>query len=232
VTNERQLTKAANALAQQCKVMSRILKRTGLPPPRDFPPNFSGLAKIIVGQQLSTQSATAIWSRVAQGLSPVSAEAILASDDAYLKRLGLSNGKVRTLRALSRAVIEDALDFTALNKADAPTIIERLTAVHGIGPWTADIYILFALKRQDAFAAGDLALQVAVQHHFKLEQRPSAEELERIAERWRPSRAIAAQLLWADYARARRALLASRRIGGSTNGQAAKLNGKRPSRDS
>jgi DNA-3-methyladenine glycosylase II len=133
---------------------------------------------------------------------------------------------------LSRAVLEDGLDFAALNRADAPTIIERLTAIHGVGPWTADIYILFALKWQDAFAAGDLALQVAVQHHFKLEQRPSAEELERIAERWRPSRAIAAQLLWADYARARRALLDSRRINGSANGQPAKLTGNRPNRDS
>ena len=84
---------------------------------------------------------------------------------------------------------------------------EFLTAVHGIGPWTADIYLLFALARRDAFAPGDLALQLAVQHHFKLERRPTAEELTRIAERWRPARAVAARLLWADYAFARRALL-------------------------
>jgi DNA-3-methyladenine glycosylase II len=211
VTNERQLRAAATALARQCKVMSGILKRTGLPPPRHFPANFSGLAKIIIGQQLSTQSAAAIWGRVEQALSPVAAEAIVASDDVRLKTLGLSDGKVRTLRALARAVIEDNLDLEVLNGADEQTIIERLTAVHGIGPWTADIYILFALARKDAFASGDLALQLAVQHHFKLERRPTAIELEQIAERWRPARAVAARLLWADYTFARRALLASRR---------------------
>jgi DNA-3-methyladenine glycosylase II len=210
VTNERQLRAAATALARQCKVMSGILKRTGLPTPRHFPANFSGLAKIIIGQQLSTQSAAAIWGRVEQALSPVAAEAIVASDDVRLKTLGLSDGKVRTLRALARAVIEDNLDLEVLNGADEQTIIERLTAVHGIGPWTADIYILFALARKDAFASGDLALQLAVQHHFKLERRPTAIELEQIAERWRPARAVAARLLWADYAFARRALLASR----------------------
>jgi DNA-3-methyladenine glycosylase II len=194
-------------LADQCKVMSRILKRTGLPPPRDFPANFSGLAKIIVGQQLSAQSAAAIWARVAQALFAITPETVQAASDTDLKLLGLSNGKIRTLRALARAVLEDGLDFEALNAASDEIIVQRLTAIHGIGPWTADIYILFALARRDAFAPGDLALQLAAQHHFKLESRPTAEELERIAERWRPARAVAARLLWADYASARRALL-------------------------
>ncbi|MBS0253565.1 MAG: DNA-3-methyladenine glycosylase 2 family protein [Proteobacteria bacterium] len=207
VTTERQLKAAATMLAGQCKVMSRILKRTGLPPPRDFPADFSGLAKIIVGQQLSAQSAAAIWMRLAAAFCPFTPDAIQAANDSDLKRLGLSDGKIRTLRALVRAVIEDGLDFEALNTASDMVIVERLTAIHGIGPWTADIYILFALGRRDAFAPGDLALQLAAQHHFKLESRPTAEELERIAERWRPARAVAARLLWADYAFARRALL-------------------------
>lgn len=207
VKTGRQLEAAAAMLAQQCRVMSRILKRTGLPPPRNFPPDFSGLAKIVVGQQLSAQSAAAIWARVEQALLPFTPEAMLAHSDNDLKLLGLSNGKIQTLKALSRAVLEDGLDFPALNTADEHIIVERLTAVHGIGPWTADIYLLFALARRDAFAPGDLALQLAVQHHFKLERRPTAEELERIAERWRPARAVAARLLWADYAFARRALL-------------------------
>jgi DNA-3-methyladenine glycosylase II len=207
VTTERQLKAAAVALAGQCKVMSRILKRTGLPLPRDFPANFSGLAKIIVGQQLSTQSATAIWARVAEALRPFTPEVVQASSDSDLKRLGLSNGKIQTLRALSLAVLENGLDFEMLNVLDDKIIIERLTAIHGVGPWTADIYLLFALARRDAFAPGDLALQLAAQHHFKLKRRPTAQELEVIAERWRPARAIAARLLWADYAFARRALL-------------------------
>ncbi|MFT3732746.1 MAG: DNA-3-methyladenine glycosylase 2 family protein [Hyphomicrobium sp.] len=207
VTTERQLKAAATMLADQCKVMSRILKRTGLPPLRDFSGDFSGLAKIVVGQQLSAQSAAAIWGRIAEALFPLTPEIIAASSDDDLKRLGLSSGKIRTLRALSLAVLQDGLDFEMLNAEPDDIIIERLTAIHGIGPWTADIYLLFALRRRDAFAAGDLALQLAAQHHFKLERRPTAEELTRIAERWRPARAIAAQLLWADYAVARRALL-------------------------
>jgi DNA-3-methyladenine glycosylase II len=207
VTTERQLKAAAAALAGQCEVMSRILKRTGVPPARKFPADFSGLAKIIVGQQLSAQSAAAIWARVAEALDPFVPESLLARNDQELKALGLSNGKVRTLKALSRAILEDGLDLAALNVAEESVIVERLTAVHGIGPWTADIYLLFALARRDAFAPGDLALQLAVQHHFKLACRPGAAELARIAERWRPSRAIAARLLWADYAFARRALL-------------------------
>jgi DNA-3-methyladenine glycosylase II len=187
--------------------MSRILKRNGLPPPRDFPADFSGLAKIIVGQQLSAQSAAAIWVRLSAALSPFTAQAVQTSSDDDLKSLGLSTGKIRTLRALSVAVLSDGLDFEMLNIADDETIIERLTAIHGIGPWSADIYLLFALGRRDAFASGDLALQLAAQHHFKLERRPTAAELEIIAERWRPARAVAARLLWADYAFARRALL-------------------------
>jgi DNA-3-methyladenine glycosylase II len=208
VTTNRQLEAAAAELALQCKVMARILKRTGVPPARDFPADLSGLAKIVVGQQLSAQSAAAIWSRVAAAISPFEAEALLARDDADLKALGLSNGKIRTLKAIARAVVDEGLDFNALNAAADAIIVERLTAVRGIGPWTADIYLLFALARRDAFAPGDLALQLAVQHHFKLAARPTSEELETIAERWRPSRAVAARLLWADYAFARQKLRA------------------------
>ena len=217
VTTDRQLKSAAIALAAQCEVMSRILKRTGVPPRRNYPADFSGLAKIIVGQQLSAQSAAAIRSRVEAALTPFSPEALLLRSDADLKMLGLSAGKVRTLKALSKAVLEEGLDLAELNSADEHAIVERLTAVHGIGPWTADIYLLFALARRDAFAPGDLALQLAVQHHFRLAERPGPDELARIAERWRPSRAIAARLLWADYAFARRALL-----GKAPNGRVTK----------
>ncbi len=181
VTTPRQLKAAAAMLAEQCNVMARILKRTGLPAPRDFPADFAGLAKIIVGQQLSTQSASAIWMRIAGAFSPLTAEAVRDAADDDLKQLGLSAGKIRTLRALSRAVLDNELNFETLNEADDAIVIERLTAIHGIGRWTADIYLLFALSRRDAFAPGDLALQLAVQHHFKLESRPTIQELEKIA---------------------------------------------------
>jgi DNA-3-methyladenine glycosylase II len=199
LTSERQLAAAANALAEQCKVMRAIHARTGTPPLRDFSPNFSGLAKIVTGQQLSAASASAIWNRVAAAVQPFEAATLRATPDGQLAALGLSSAKIRTLKAIADAIEEDGLDIPALAAEPDAIVIERLTALHGIGPWTADIYLLFALRRADAFPIGDLALQLAVQRHFKLKQRPVPAKLESIAERWRPWRGAAARLLWADY---------------------------------
>ena len=199
LTTERQLAAAAVALCQQCKVMSSIHARTGTPPLRDFSADFSGLAKIVTGQQLSTASASAIWNRVSAAIDPFHATSLRAISDGKLAALGLSGAKIRTLKAIATAILDDGLDIPALSKAPDSVVIDQLTALHGIGPWTADIYLLFALRRTDAFAPGDLALQLAVQRVFKLKNRPLPAELEKIAERWRPWRAVAARLLWADY---------------------------------
>jgi DNA-3-methyladenine glycosylase II len=193
------LTAAANALAEHCKIMRAIYARTGTPPLRDFVADFSGLAKIVTGQQLSAASAAAIWNRVALAIQPFEAGALHATPDSDLASLGLSGAKIRTLKAMASAVLDDGLDIPSLTSEPDTIVIERLTALHGIGPWTADIYLLFALRRADAFAPGDLALQLAVQRHFKLKDRPSPAKLESIAERWRPWRGAAARLLWADY---------------------------------
>ena len=119
--------------------------------------------------------------------------------DAGLAALGLSGAKIRTLKAIATAILDNGLNIPALAHAPDAIVIERLTALHGIGPWTADIYLLFALRRADAFAPGDLALQLAVQRLFDLKERPSPVKLEAIAERWRPWRGAAARLLWAEY---------------------------------
>jgi DNA-3-methyladenine glycosylase II len=199
LTSERQLAAVANALAEHCKVMRVIHARTGTPPLRDFSADFSGLAKIVTGQQLSAASAGAIWNRVAAAIQPFEATAVRAMPDRQLAALGLSSAKIRTLKAIAEAIEDDGLDIAALAAQPDAIVIERLTALHGIGPWTADIYLLFALRRADAFPAGDLALQLAVQRHFKLRERPAPAKLESIAERWRPWRGAAARLLWADY---------------------------------
>jgi DNA-3-methyladenine glycosylase II len=196
---ERALAAGAVALSQQCRIMRAIHARVGTPPLRDFPADFSGLAKIVTGQQLSAASAAAIWTRVSAAIDPFEAAAVLRLQDRELAALGLSGGKIRTLKAVASAIRDDGLDITALSTATDADITTRLTALHGIGPWTADIYLLFALRRADAFAPGDLALQLAAQRHFKLKDRPSAAELTKLAEVWRPWRAIAARLLWADY---------------------------------
>ena len=204
LTTERQLAAAAIALSQQCNVMREIHTRTGTPPLRDFSADFSGLAKIVTGQQLSTASASAIWNRVAAAVDPLHPATLRGMNDVQLAALGLSGAKIRTLKAIAAAILDDGLDITSLSKSPDNVVIEKLTALHGIGPWTADIFLLFALRRADAFAPGDLALQLAVQRVFKLKNRPTPVELEKIAERWRPWRAVAARLLWADYGLARK----------------------------
>ncbi len=199
LANERDLAAGADALSQQCKIMRGIHVRVGTPPLRDVSADFAGLAKIVTGQQVSAASAAAIWGRVSAAITPFEPGAIHQKPDRELAALGLSGAKIRTLKAIASAIMDDGLDIAGLRTAPDALVIEQLTALHGIGPWTADIYLLFALRRADAFAPGDLALQLAVQRHFKLEDRPTAAQLAKIAERWRPWRAVAARLLWADY---------------------------------
>lgn len=191
------------ALRRLCPVMRRVHDVVGDPPLRRYVPGFEGLARIVVGQQLSIASAAAIWKRTADAIIPFDAETFLAQDDATLRAAGLSQGKVRTLRAAAAAERDGALTLGGLVSDDA--LREALMRVSGIGPWTADIYSLFCLGRADGFAAGDLALQIAVERAFELDTRPDAVALAEMAERWRPWRGVAAHLLWAFYAHARTA---------------------------
>jgi DNA-3-methyladenine glycosylase II len=153
----------------------------------------------VTGQQLSAQRGRDL-SRVAAAIQPFDAARVCAMPDGRLAALGLSAAKIRTLKAVASAIADDGFDVTALARTPDANVIERLTSLHGIGPWTADIYLLFALRRADAFPVGDLALQLAVQRLMKLQERPTPAKLNAIAERWRPWRGAAARLLWADYA--------------------------------
>ncbi len=171
----------------------------GDPPLRLRQPGFEGLARIVVGQQVSVASANAIWERTRAVIDPFEASTVLALGDEALRAAGLSRPKVRTLRAIARAIAEQGLDLAALATADATFARETLCSISGIGPWTADVFALFCMGQTDAFAPGDLALQAAAQMAFELETRPDAKALEALAERWRPWRAVAARLLWAYY---------------------------------
>ena len=179
--------------------MRKVHDLAGHPPLRRREAGFEGLARIIVGQQLSVASAAAIWTRTFALIQPFAPERLLALSDADLATAGLSRPKIRTLRAISQACV-DGLDLADLSSATDEEVHERLTQVNGIGPWTADIFLMFCLGRADAWASGDLALQIAAQHAFGLETRPTRDELEALAERWRPWRGVAARLLWAYYA--------------------------------
>lgn len=171
----------------------------GDPPLRREVGGFEGLARIIVGQQVSTASADAIWSRFAAILPEVDAAAYLRLGTADHVAIGLSRPKIRTLAAVATAMASGTLDLAGLERRPDDAVRAELLALHGIGPWSADIYLMFCLGRADAFAPGDLALQVAAQRLMDLAERPDVKALAEIAERWRPWRGVAARLLWSYY---------------------------------
>ena len=200
IESEADRDEAVAALTKSCAIMRRIQKAAGAPALRRNPPGLLGLSRIVVFQQVSTASGNAIWSRVQVGIQPFTAPALLALPDEEMRALGLSRPKVRTLRAIATAMAAGEVDLDGLDQTPDTAVREQLTALHGIGPWTADIFLMFNLGRADAFAAGDLALQESARIAMKLENRPNAQALEEIAERWRPWRAVAALMLW-DYYR-------------------------------
>lgn len=191
------------ALSAADPVMARILAEGAVPTLRKRAPGFEGLARIVVSQQLSVASAAAIWRRVEAALPEVTAAAFAAAADDALKTAGLSALKIRTLRAVAAAVTGGTLPLDALHELEAETAHGHMVKVSGIGPWTADIYLLFCLGHPDAFPAGDLAVQEAARLAYGLPARPRDRELVALAEAWRPWRGVAAKVLWAYYALAK-----------------------------
>jgi DNA-3-methyladenine glycosylase II len=187
------------ALRRKCAIARAVHDIAGDPPLRRRPAGLAGLARIVVGQQVSVASANAIWSRFEAAIAPLIPARVLEAGEAELRAVGLSRPKVRTLKAMARVLAEPGFDLEALSAMSDDDVRVALTKIPGIGPWTADVYLLFCLGRRDAFAPGDLALQVAAQHAMRLAERPRANELAEIAARWRPWRGVAAHLLWAYY---------------------------------
>jgi len=160
---------------------------------------FAGLCAIVCGQQLSTASAAAIRDRLFAAFMPFGHESVLKARTDKLQRLGLSAAKIKSIREIGRAVAKGRIDLAQVGDMDADDAHAALTALHGVGPWTADIYLLFCLGHADAFPAGDLAVQEAARIAFGLRKRPEAKALTKMAEAWRPWRGVAAHLLWAYY---------------------------------
>jgi DNA-3-methyladenine glycosylase II len=199
IHTEADLDTAVAALTASDPRWRAALESAGRPALRRRPDGFAGLAQIVVSQQLSTASARAIWSRLEAALQPVSVETLLRARTPKLARTGLSAPKIRALKAIARAIRDGELDLAALADLDADEAHAQLTTIHGIGPWTADIYLLFCLGHADAWPAGDLALQEAARLLFALEARPSRAEMGPLAEAWRPWRGAAACMLWTYY---------------------------------
>lgn len=196
--SEQALAEGAAALARIDPVMARLLAEGIKPALRKREAGFEALAWIVVGQQVSTASAAAIFARLKATLSPTP-EGIVAAPDEALRRAGLSGPKIRALRAVATAALSDDLPLDALHEREADEAHRLLVAVKGIGPWTADVYLLFCLGHADAFPAGDLALQEAARLAYGLGARPPARDLVVLAERWRPWRGVAANVLWSYY---------------------------------
>lgn len=187
------------ALSRRDPVIARLLHQGAVPVLRKRAPGFEGLAWIVVGQQVSTASATAIWTRMREQFGALTPSDVLNSTDEALRRPGLSAPKIRTLRAAAAAVAAGSLPLDTLHERRAEEAHALLTAVKGIGPWTAEVYLLFCIGHADAFPAGDLALQEAARIAYGHALRPNAAELTALAERWRPLRGVAAKVLWAFY---------------------------------
>ncbi len=200
IESEADIAEGAKALTIACEHMAGVYAVTGPPPLRRRPAGFAGLARIITGQQLSVASAGAIWGRLERAVKPMEPGAWLRKRTHTLRKCGLSAGKVATIGTIAQAISSDALDLRALASADEDTIKAQLTALKGVGPWTADIYIMFCLGRADGWAPGDLALRYAVQDATGADELPDFTEMEEIAETWRPWRGVAARMLWAYYA--------------------------------
>jgi DNA-3-methyladenine glycosylase II len=204
IDSEQALAEAAARLrALDPEIIGRLVEIGGATPLRRQEPGFAGLVRIIVAQQVSTASATAIFKRVEGILAPLTAEIVLAASDEKLRACGLSMPKMRAMRALAQAIVRDGFDLLGLGALVAEEAHRALVAIKGIGPWTADVFLLFCLGHPDAFPGGDIALQEAAKLALGLKERPDARRLEEIAERWRPLRGIAARMLWAYYRAAR-----------------------------
>jgi DNA-3-methyladenine glycosylase II len=199
IENERDVAAGIRALIRADVRFQRVYKVTGQPPLRRRDSGFEALLRIITDQQISLHAGEAIWSRFAKTVGSVRPETIVAKSEADLLAVGQSRAKVRTIRAVSRAVLDGSLDLDRLERLDDEAAACELMSIKGIGPWTADIYLLSCLGRPDVWPAGDVALQTGAQLALGLETRPNTRELSELAQAWRPWRAVAARLLWAYY---------------------------------
>jgi DNA-3-methyladenine glycosylase II len=158
---------------------------------------FVSLASAIVGQQLSNRVAEVLWERLVvlaeDGVTP---ENLLTLDDEKLRGIGISYAKIRYLKALATAVLDSSLELDRLHLLDDEEVIRQLTKVKGIGPWTAEMFLIFSMGRTDVFSVGDGGLQRAVKWLYQMEQLPGKAELIRISSRWKPYRTTAALYLW------------------------------------
>ena len=193
------LAEGVRVLCRTDPDLARIHAALGTPPLWAREPGFPTLVHIILEQQVSLASAAAAFAKLRAAIQIVTPEAFLTLDDDALKRIGFSRQKAGYARGLARSLLNQELDLAALDVVDDDAARAALIKLKGIGPWTADIYLLMAMLRPDTWPTGDLALAAALQKLKRLPARPAPTEMERIALAWKPWRAVAARLLWQYY---------------------------------
>jgi DNA-3-methyladenine glycosylase II len=199
LNSQADLEDAIHALLKRDPRLRPVYEIAGMPALRRREPGFQGLAHIVCGQQLSTASAAAIWGRLTAAFDPFGPDAIRRARADRLGRLGLSAAKIKTMKSLAREIGAGRVNLDVLANEDADAAHHTLVSLHGIGPWTADVYLLFCLGHGDAWPAGDLAVQEAVKIGLGLKTRPTQKEMAPLAEPWRPMRGAAAHLWWSYY---------------------------------
>ena len=193
------MKKSIKVLVSACPSIAYAHKLVGTPPTRNRDGGFEALLRIIINQKISVLAGAAIWKRVKAGLIECSPEKVLEVGEATLKSYGLSRPKGHSIFLLAESILSGKLDLKALETCNNDVVRGHLMSIKGVGLWTAEIYLMFSLNRPDVWPSGDLALAEAVKRLLKLESRPTPNELEVIAERWRPERTSAAVFLWHCY---------------------------------
>ena len=205
--NQKSFATAVEELIERDRDLALIVNDLGHPPQWQRKPGFSTLIQIILEQQVSLSSAKAAFERLVNAVGELTPENFLTLNDAELKTIGFSRQKTRYGRELARTIMDNVLELNSLEQLDDERVREKLTSIKGIGDWTADMYLMMALQRQDVFPSKDLAVAVAVKEIKNLTTRPQKKELEEIAIPWQPYRAIATQILWHYYLNTPRILI-------------------------
>jgi DNA-3-methyladenine glycosylase II len=199
IESEADIARGAEFLVAREPCFAKVIAVHGLPSPRRVENNLQNLLKIVTEQLISLKAADAIWQRIETCLHPFEPGEILKRNVDDLRNLGLTRAKARSFHAIAEAIQSGVLNFESLHQVPDRGVLDKLVALPGIGPWTADIYLLSALGRADACPAGDLALQVAAQDLFAMKDRPTPKDFLTKAENWKPWRSVAARLLWSHY---------------------------------
>jgi len=199
IRSDEDLAWHIGSLTQAHPMFVSLRDAAGAVPVRWLDRGFKGLVFVVTGQQISVAAGRAIYGRLEAALGDITAETVAAASDDVLRAAGFSAPKIRTLRALQEAAIAGNLDLDALEEKSAEDAILSLSTIKGIGPWTAEVYLLFAAGHPDIFPAADVALQESARLAFALDTRPATRDLREMSDTWSPWRSAAARLLWAYY---------------------------------